>query len=406
MTDVLTTSPEARAAREARIRGSVEEIYEELTDGLTRPLRMAELVYAAAERHPDLLPSRAAIDAERELLQKDKQGLEIDQGIFLAHVLAHPRCGPHLVHAMAQPKAEALARLEELRTTGSVDLGVARVDRRGEVGLITTQNHKFLNSEDDPSVAALETAVDLVLLDDAISVGVLRGAPAVHPKYAGRRIFGSGLNLTHLYHGKISLVEFMLEREVGALSKMYRGHDLADPDFAAGGSAELLEDRREKPFIAVVESFAIGGSCQILLVMDRVLAETGSYFNLPARKEGIVPGCANLRLPRFVGDRPTRQAIFFNRDFAADSPEGRMIADEVLPAEELDEAIERSASELVSAGPTSLVANRRQMRIASEPLDVFRRYMAGYAREQALCFYAPALIDNLERNWEAKRRSL
>src|SRR3954466_10882891 len=265
MSEVVETTAEARAARGARIRAGVEDIYDEITDGLTRSLRMAELVYAAAERHPDLLPSRPAIDAERELLQKDKQGLEIDQGVFLAHVLAHPRCGPHLVHAMAQPKAEALERLEELRSTGSVDLGVARVDRDGEVGLITTQNHKFLNSEDDPSVAALETAVDLVLLDDAIPVGVLRGAPAVHAKYAGRRIFGSGLNLTHLYYGKISLVEFMLERELGALSKMYRGHDLADPALA---SSEILEDRREKPFIGVVESFAIGGSCQILLVLD------------------------------------------------------------------------------------------------------------------------------------------
>ena len=406
MTEALTTSPEARAAREARIRASVEAIYEELTDGLTRSARMAELVYAAAERHPDLLPSRAAIDAERELLQRDKLGLEIDQGVFLAHVLAHPRCGPHLVHAMAQPTADALARLDELRATGSVDLDVARVDRDGEIGLITTQNHKFLNSEDDRSVAALETAVDLVLLDDAISVGVLRGAPAVHSKYAGRRIFGSGLNLTHLYHGKISLVEFMLERELGALSKMYRGHDLAEPGFAAGAPSELLEDRREKPFIAAVESFAIGGSCQILLVMDRVLAEMGSYFNLPARKEGIIPGCANLRLPRFVGERATRQAIFFNRDFAAESAEGALLADEVLPPEALDEAIERSATELMSAGPTSLVANRRQLRVAFEPLPVFRRYMAGYAREQALCFYSPALIDNLERNWEPKRRPL
>ena len=403
MTEVLTTTAEARAAREARMRAGVEAIYDELTDGRTRSLRMSELVYAAAERYPDLLPSRAAIDAERELLQKDKQGLEIDQGVFLAHVLAHPRCGPHLVNAMAQPKAEALASVDELRRTGSVDLGVVRVDRDGEVGLITTQNHAFLNSEDDPSVAALETAVDLVLLDDAIAVGVLRGAPAVHPKYEGRRIFGSGLNLTHLYYGKISLVEFMLERELGALSKMYRGHDLADP---ALESAEWLEDRREKPFVGVVESFAIGGSCQILLVLDRVIAERGSYFNLPARKEGIVPGCANLRLPRFVGERPTRQAIFFNRDFPAESPEGRMLADDVLDAGEIEAAIAPAATELMSAGATSLVANRRQLRVAAEPLHVFRRYMASYAREQAHCFYSPALIGNLERNWEAKRRKL
>jgi thioesterase DpgC len=399
MTEVLPTTAEARAAREARMRAGVEAIYDELTDGRTRSVRMAELVYAAAERYPDLLPSRAAIDAERELLQKDKQGLEIDQGVFLAHVLAHPRCGPHLVHAMSQPRAEALALVDDLRRTGSVDLGVVRVDRDGEVGLITTQNHAFLNSEDDPSVAALETAVDLVLLDDAIRVAVLRGGVATHAKYAGRRIFGSGLNLTHLYYGKISLVEFMLERELGALAKMYRGHDLGAP-------GQPLEDRREKPFVAAVESFAIGGSCQILLVMDRVIAEAGAYFNLPARKEGIVPGCANLRLPRFVGERATRQAIFFNRDFLADSPEGRMLADEVVSAGDVDGAIAHAATELMSAGETSLVANRRQLRAAAEPLDVFRAYMASYAREQAYCFYSPALIDNLERNWEAKRRRL
>jgi len=220
MVEVPVATEAARAERERELPGRVEGLYEELTDGFGRSLRMAELVYAAAERWPDLLPGRAAIDAERELTQKEKLGLEIDQGIFLAHVLAHPRCGPHLMHAMAQPRPEALAAIEELRATGRVDLGPVRIDRQGTTGLVTTQNHAFLNSEDDPSVAALETAVDLVLLDDAIDVGVLRGGPATHAKYAGRRIFGSGLNLTHLYYVKISLVEFMLERELGALSKM------------------------------------------------------------------------------------------------------------------------------------------------------------------------------------------
>ena len=31
-------------------------------------------------------------------------------------------------------------------------------------------------------------------------------------------------------------------------------------------------------------------------------------MTLPARKEGIIPGVANLRLPRFIGDRIARQA--------------------------------------------------------------------------------------------------
>jgi (3,5-dihydroxyphenyl)acetyl-CoA 1,2-dioxygenase len=348
-------------------------VYEELTDGLRRPLRVAELVYAAPG-----LPSRAEIDEERTHLQKDKVGLEIAQGDFVADVLADERCGNHLLDAMMLPRPEALAALGELRRTGGADLGPMRVDRDGPVGHVTIQNLACLNAEDDESTRAMEIAIDLVLLDDEIEVGVLRGGPVAHPKYAGRRIFGAGINLTALYHGEISLVEFMLERELGAVSKMYRG---------------------DKPWIAAVESFAIGGACQWLLVMDRVIAESGSYFNLPARKEGIIPGCANLRLPRFVGERLARQAIFFGRAFQADTPEGRLIGDEVVAGEQIGAAIERAAAELTSAGRTSLVANRRALHEAQEPRDLFRRYMSVYAREQARCLYSRGLIDNLERNW-------
>jgi thioesterase DpgC len=387
VTPAATT--DARAERRHYLSQHVEDVYDEVTDGCRVERRVAELVYAAADRYPELVPTRAEIDAERQHPQKEKIGVEIDQGIFVAHLLAHPEIGRHLIHAMSQPRAEAFAHVDGLRREGGVDLGPVRVDRLGRTGLVTIQNHAFLNSEDDVSTAALEIAVDLVLLDEDIDVGVLRGAPAVHPKYTGRRIFGSGINLTHLYYGKISLIEFMIERELGVVSKMYRGHPGV-----------------EKPWIAAVETFAIGGACQWLLVMDRVIAETGSYFNLPARKEGIIPGCANMRLPRFVGERLTRQAVFFNHVFAADSVDGRMIADEVVASDQIDAAIERAAAELTSAGMTSLVANRQALRVAQEPLELFRNYMSTYAEQQAYCLYSPALIDNLERNWDAKRRAL
>jgi thioesterase DpgC len=376
-------------------------IYEELTDGLTRPLRLAEVAYGAADRHPGRLPSRAEIEAERTLLQKDKAGLEIAQGDFIAHLLADPPCGDHLIAAMSAPLPEALAVLETFKRDGSLDLGPMRIDRNGPIGIVTNQNHGCLNAEDDASTRAMEIAVDLVLLDDTIEVGVLRGGPAIHPKHAGRRIFGAGINLTQLYAGKISLIEFMLDRELGAITKMYRGHGVA-----SDLPVETDAGAREKPWVAVVESFAIGGACQWLLVMDRVVAQRGSYFNLPARKEGIIPGCANLRLPRLVGERAARQAIMFERAFEADSPTGRLIADEVVADEEMDGALARSATQLLSAGTTALVANRRALRAAQEPLDHFRRYMSVYASEQARCLYSPALIDNLERNWEAKRRTL
>jgi thioesterase DpgC len=374
--------------------------YDELTGGLSRPVRLAELAYSAAERHPGLLPTRAQIDAERTHHQSDKAGLEIAQGDFIARILADPRSGAHLIAAMSEPLGEALAALARFQHDGSIDLGPMRVDRDGPVGVVTNQNHGCLNAEDDASTRAMEIAVDLVLLDDAIEVGVLRGGPATHPKHAGRRIFGAGINLTDLYTGQISLIEFMLDRELGAITKMFRGHGVTSEL-----PVEVGDGVREKPWVAAVESFAIGGACQWLLIMDRVVAERGSYFNLPARREGIIPGAANLRLPRLVGERAARQAIMFERAFDADTPEGRLIADEVVAGEEIDAAVERSVTQLLSAGTTALVANRRALRVAQEPLDQFRRYMSVYASEQARCLYSPALIENLERNWQAAQRS-
>ena len=57
-----------------------------------------------------------------------------------------------------------------------------------------------------------------------------------------------------------------------------------------------------------------------------------------------------------------------------------------------------------SSGVVSAAGNRRAIRVGQEPLDLFRRYMAVYAREQASCHFSPALIANLERNWNAQNR--
>jgi len=76
----------------------------------------------------------------------------------------------------------------------------------------------------------------------------------------------------------------------------------------------------------------------------------------------------------------------------------------VVEADEVENEVTRLAQELTASGPTSLVANRRALRAAHEPLDVFRRYLATYAIAQARCLYSPALIQNLERNWGAARR--
>jgi (3,5-dihydroxyphenyl)acetyl-CoA 1,2-dioxygenase len=371
------------------------ELYDQLTDGRSRFVRLDELCRRAAELRPQLLPSAAELAAESGRAQRDKLGVEKQQGAFVADVLGDAAAGAHLCHAMLLARADSAARLVEYERTGALELPGASVHRVGKASVVTTRNPRFLNAEDSTTLDGFEIAIDVATMDARSEVCVMRGGAVDHPKYAGRRLFGAGINLTHLYQGKIPYLWYLI-RDLGLVNKLYRGVALPDVSPEVGGI--------EKPWIAAVEGFAIGGHCQILLTVDYTIAADDAYLTLPARKEGIIPGAANLRLPRFVGDRLTRQAIMNERRFDCASAEGRMICDEVVPPGEMDAAIERVVERLTNAGVISAAGNRRAIRIAQEPLDAFRRYMSVYAREQAQCHFSPALIRNLERNWDAANR--
>lgn len=387
-----------REARDAYLRDHVGTVYDAITDGRTKFVRVEELVYRAAELFPGLVPSRAEIAAEAGLLQRDKKGLEIDQGVLLSHILGDERAGTHLCHAMLLPRPESHAALERFTKDGVLDLGAAKLARHGRAVHLDHCNPRFLNAEDQATIDATEIAVDVAILDPKSDIAVLRGGPLDHPKWRGRRVLGSGINLTHLYQGKIPFVWF-LQRDLGFVHKLLRGVATPDrvPDDVHGYGVE-------KPWIAAVEGFAIGGHCQILLVADYVLAANDAYMTLPARKEGIIPGVSNMRLIRFVGDRIARQLIQYERRLDCDTPEGRMICDEIVPAADMDAAIDRVVTGLTNSGAVGAIGNRRAFRVAEESLDLFRRYCAVYAREQALCHFSPALIANLERYWDAQNR--
>jgi thioesterase DpgC len=399
----LTLTPETTEwtdeTRDRFLRAHVDEIYDELTDGLAKAPRDEALLAAAAERYPGLVPSAAEMAAESERKLADKQGVEIAQGLFLSHVLASPRAGAHLVWAMLRPTAEALERIDEFRSTGVADLGTVEVRREGGVGHLELRNQRHLNAEDDTTLWACECAVDLILLDPEIEVGVMRGAVVEHPRYEGSRIFGSGLNLTRLYLGRLPFM-FFITRDLGYVNKIYRG--LSGAEFRP----DAPEETTEKLWIAAAETYAIGGACQLLHVMDHVIAARGCRLFLPARKEGIIPGASPLRLPRSVGDRLARQAILSGREFEAGVPPAELLCDEVVEPDAVDEAIEARTEALTSSGLINAAANRRALRVGEEPLDVFRRYMATFSREQAYCHLSPALVDNLEEHWNAHQRKV
>jgi thioesterase DpgC len=388
-----------RTARAKFLGAHVESVYRRLTADFAEFKRVEDLVSDAAAAVPGLVPDNTQLARENDLQQKDKDGLEIDQGIFLSHVLGHAACGLHLCHAMLLPRPEAAEYSRRFRQNDKIEFAGATLERHGKAAQVTMRNRRYLNAEDESTLDGLETAIDVATLDPTTDIAVLRGDVVEHTKYRGRRLFSAGINLTHLYQGKIAYLWY-IRRDMGLVDKLFRGiarHD-ANPD-------ELIGATTEKPWIGVVEGFAIGGGCQLLLALDYVLAASDAYMTLPARKEGIIPGAANLRLWRFTGDRIARQAILYGRRLDCDTPEGRLICDEIAAPPEIDAALERVVDGFTSSGVVSAAGNRRAFRVAQEPLDMFRRYMAVYAREQALCHFSPALIANLERNWNAHNRA-
>jgi thioesterase DpgC len=374
-----------RVLRRAFLDVHVDAVYDEATAG--GELFLTELCAAVAAGFPGLVPDDVQLAADHSRPQTHKEGREIDQGLFLSRVLGSDRSGPRLLDAMLRPTPRALGLLPEFSHTGRADLGSVRLERAEGAARITMCRDDCLNAEDDRQVDDMETAVDLALLDPQTGAGLLRGGEMSHPRYRGRRVFSAGINLKALHAGGISLSGFLLRRELGYISKIRRGLRLGD-------EAPWHTRTTEKPWVAAVDTFAIGGGMQLLLVFDHVIAADDAYLCLPAAQEGIVPGASNLRLGRIAGARLARQIILQGRTIRATDPEARLFADEILPTDEMEPAIEAALLRMQSP---SLVANRRMLNLAEESADEFRRYMAEFAVQQALRMYSDDVLQKAGR---------
>jgi thioesterase DpgC len=367
-----------------------DAIYDELTDSRTVHHRLSALVLAAAKRFVGLVPTQEQLAVERQRIQAHKDGREIDQGIFFRGLLRSRTAGAHLSDAMALPSPRAQTLIAEFGRTGRIELSTVLVERSGPAAHLTIHNEQCLNAEDNRMIEDLETAIDLALLDDRVRVGVLRGGIQTHPKYRGRRVFSAGINLVDLRNGDISFVKFLLGRELGYINKLVHGL-LLDPAEDAWPHGLV-----QKPWLAAVDSFAIGGGMQLLLVLDRVIAADDAHFSLPAAQEGIIPGLGNLRLSRLTGSRMSRRIILSGHQVRATDPEAPLLCDEVVPTADMDLAVERAVRELDSA---AVAANRHLLGLAEEPPELFRAYLAEFAVIQALRLYSSDVLARLERHW-------
>ncbi|WP_280443919.1 enoyl-CoA hydratase/isomerase family protein [Nocardia brasiliensis] len=393
--DVQAVLASVRRSRRLFLDCHIDAVYDTLTGSRTIPRRISELLVDVAAKFPGLVPSQRIRDAESGRIQAEKEGWDIDIALFYSMILSSPLAGRHLIDSMRAPALHSMEYIEQFSSTGIVELPTVHIERIDCTAHITFRNGSCLNAEDNQLTEDIETAVDLVLLDDKVRVGVLRGGEVDLPRYRGRRVFSAGINLTELRNGNISFVDFILGRELGYINKILRG--------GLVGVDELTLRPREvqKPWIGVVDTFAIGGGVQLLLVLDHVIAETTAFFSLPAAAEGIVPGLANLRLTKAAGGRLARQLILGGRRIDAADPDARFLCDQVVPPDQIDAALDTAIRDLSSA---AAVVNRRMLTLAEEPIDRYREYLAEFAVVQAERMQSSDVLAKIERRWQDRRR--
>lgn len=361
-----STDAELRAAA-AWIDEHLHPLYDELTaDG---PLRIGELVRAAGDRHPDLLPDRARREHDAALPPGERLRIERDQALLVRALLGDPAtAGPVLAH-MRTPLPESAAHAATFARDGRLVLDSVTVERHGQRADVTLCNTTTLNAETDQLARDLEVAVDVVTTTAGVSVGVLRGAPMEHPTYAGRRVFCAGINLKELGAGRISYLDFLLGREAGLLAKLLRG--VRDPETGADAV---------RPWVAVVDAFAIGGGMQLTLVCDHVVAVDDAWLSLPAAKEGIVPGVANLRLPGRVGPRLARELVLLGRRLSGVEAREAGLVDAVVAADDVEEHL---GGIVTALSEPAVAANKQMLALGIEPEDELAAYLAAFAVVQA-----------------------
>lgn len=111
----------------------------------------------------------------------------------------------------------------------------------------------------------------------------------------------------------------------------------------------------EKPVIAAINGFALGGGCEIALACDiRILAESVK-IGQPEVNLGLIPGFGGTqRLARLVGPGIAKELIF-SAD-AIDAAEALRIglANKVVPADKLIETATALAQKIAGKGPTAV----------------------------------------------------
>lgn len=111
----------------------------------------------------------------------------------------------------------------------------------------------------------------------------------------------------------------------------------------------------DKPVIAAVNGFALGGGCELAMACDIRIASDKAKFGQPEVNLGIIPGFGGTqRLPRLVGKGMAKYLIFTGEMITAEEAYRIGLVEKLVPAEELLNTAISVAKTIISKAPVAV----------------------------------------------------
>jgi enoyl-CoA hydratase len=131
-----------------------------------------------------------------------------------------------------------------------------------------------------------------------------------------------------------------------------------------GGTLAHAIETSEKPWIAAVNGFALGGGCELALACDFVHASERAKFGQPEVKLGIIPGFGGTqRLARRVGIAKAKELCMTGDTIDAAEALRIGLADAVWPHGELTARVKELAARIVANGPLAVAEVKRLVQL-------------------------------------------